>query len=120
MTAGSWHARHLKLGSPGSCVGDVNNIDVNNFVKKEFAMIEVPIDQLIRCAEKSECPNVIALHQEILDRMVAAIEQSKQENPSCDDVGSSRFAALQRKAVQLLQHTNQKLTDSKKEFTHRL
>ena len=120
VTAGSWHARHLKLGSPGSCVGDVNNIDVNNFVKKEFAMIEVPIDQLIRCAEKSECPNVIALHQEILDRMVAAIEQSKQENPSCDDVGSSRFVALQQKAVQLLQHTNQKLTHSKKEFTHRL
>ena len=118
--AGSWHARHLKLGSPGSCVGDVNNVDMNNFVKKEFAMIEVPIDRLIRYVEKSQCPNVVALHQEILDRMVAAIMQSEHENPSCDDVGSSRFAALQQKVVQLLQHTSQKLTDSKKEFIHRL
>ena len=89
--AGSWHARHLKLGSPGSCVGDVNNVDMNNFVKKEFAMIEVPIDRLIRYVEKSQCPNVVALHQEILDRMVAAIMQSEHENPSCDDVGSSRL-----------------------------
>ena len=120
VTAGSWHARHLKLGSPGSCVGDVNNLDVNNFVKKEFAMIEVPIDQLIRYVKNSECPNVLALHQEILDRMVAAIEQSKRENPSCNDVGISHFAALQKKAVQLLQHTSHLLSCSKKEFVHRL
>ena len=120
VTAGSWHAKHLKLGSPGSCIGDVNNFDVNNFVKKEFAMIEVPIDQLICNVENSECPNVLALHQEILDRMVAAIEQSKHENPSCNNVGSSRFTALQQKAVQLLQHTSHKLADSKKEFIYRL
>ena len=115
MTAGCWHARHLKLGSPGSCIGDADS-----FVKKDFAMIEVPTDQLFCNVDNSECPNVLASHQEILDRMVAAIEQSKHENPSCNNVGSSRFTALQQKAVQLLQHTSHKLTGSKKEFTYRL
>ena len=84
--AGYWHATHLKLGFPGSCIGDVNIS-----VKKDFAMIEVPTDQLFCYHEQSECPNVLALHREILDRMAAAIEQSKFENPDENEVGSCQF-----------------------------
>ena len=120
VIAGCWHASHLKLGSPGSCVGDVHNVDLNIFVKKEFAMIEVPTDQLFCYHEQSECPNVLALHREILDRMAAAIEQSKFENPDENEVGSCQFFELRQKAVELLEHTSRKLGYSKKEWSHRL
>ena len=59
-----------------------------------FAMIEVPTDQLFSNLAKSECPNILALNQEILNRMAAAIEQSKHENPNDNGVGSSQFAEL--------------------------
>ena len=89
VAAGGWHVMHLKLGAPGSCIGDVNN-----HATKMFAMIEVPTDQLFSNLAKSECPNILALNQEILNRMAAAIEQSKHENPNDNGVGSSQFAEL--------------------------
>ena len=116
VAAGGWHATHLNLGAPGSCIGDVNN----HVTKNLFAMIEVPTDQLFSNLAKSECPNVIAYHQEILDRMAAAIEQSKHENPTDNGVGSFQFAELQQKAVHFLKDTSRVLCASKKEWINRL
>ena len=116
VAAGGWHATHLNLGAPGSCIGDVNN----HVTKKLFSMIEAPTDQLFSNLAKSECPNILALHQEILNRMAAAIEQSKLENPTDNGVGSSQFAELHDKAVHLLKNTKDRLTVSKKEWVHRL
>ena len=112
---GRWLAAHLQLGSSGSCIGDVTNP-----VQKTFAMIKVPTDELSRDLQTKQCPNVFALHQEILERMAAAIELSKYDNPNDNTAGGRHFLQLQQKATKLLDSTHDKLLGSRKEWHHRL
>ena len=120
VCAGKFHSTHLKWGKQGSCIGDICDAlgDMNDFAENDFAMIKVPTHQLQ--LNSGKCPIILALHQEILERMAAAIHVSQLENPDDNQVGSFRFSALHQTAVQLLLNTNAKLSASKKELTHRL
>ena len=118
--AGDWHADKLNFGLAGACLPD-DGTDGNWSENQRFAMIELPTSMLHNYIDRTnESPNVLALHEEILQRMASAITQSKRTNPEDDNKGGNVYFSLMDVAFGNNNKLKKALMSRRKNWLHRV
>ena len=122
LAAGCWHEKIMNLGSKDRCLPDKDIVmdQVPTVCDQEFAMINLPMEDLFRGLCENGSPNVHDLHREIMTRTAVAIEDSIVENPNGDIEGRNVFLDLRTITEQRLDHSYQLLRGLKKQWIYML